>query len=92
MSILAWIIVGLIAGFLANVIYPGRARGGVFGAMILGIVGGIVGGFLVGVLTGEDVMTGFNLTSILVATVGALLLVFGYNALSGSRGEVGSRF
>lgn len=85
MSIIAWIVVGLIAGILANMVYPARERGGAMAAMVLGIVGGIVGGFIMGVLTGQDYMTGVNVTSILVATLGALILVFGYNALTGHR-------
>ena len=86
MGILSWILVGLVAGALANMIYPAPSKGGILGAMVLGIVGAIVGGFVAGLLTGEDVVTGFNLTSILIATAGALLLVFGFNALQG-RGQ-----
>lgn len=82
MGILSWILVGLIAGALANMIYPAPAKGGWLAAMLLGIVGAIVGGFLFGMFTGQDVITGFNITSIAVAIVGALVLLFGYNALT----------
>ena len=82
MGILTWIIVGLVAGVLANMIYPGRARGGVLAAMAIGIVGALVGGFVFGVLTGVDYVTGINLSTILVATVGALIVLWIYNALA----------
>jgi uncharacterized membrane protein YeaQ/YmgE (transglycosylase-associated protein family) len=85
MGILSWIIVGLIAGALANVIFPGREKGGWLAALALGIVGAIVGGFIFGVITGADMVTGVNLTSILVAMVGALILLFGYRMLTGGR-------
>ena len=92
MNILAWIVVGLVAGIIANVIYPGKAKGGALGAIMLGIIGGVIGGWIVGAFTGDDVMTGFNFTSILVATLGALLLVFGYNAIRGGSKEPAGRF
>jgi len=81
MGILAWIIVGLVAGAIANLVYPGRSQGGWLGAMALGIVGALVGGFLAGVVTGEDYITGFNISTILVSVLGALVLLFAYNAL-----------
>jgi uncharacterized membrane protein YeaQ/YmgE (transglycosylase-associated protein family) len=82
MGILSWIVVGLVAGALANVIFPGRAKGGWVAAMLLGIVGAIVGGFIAGLITGGDYVNGINITTILVAVVGALILLFGYNALA----------
>jgi len=85
MGILSWIIVGLIAGAIANLIFPGKAQGGWVAALLLGIVGAIVGGFLFGLITGADMVTGINLTSILVAVVGALILLFGYRAVAGGR-------
>lgn len=80
MSVVSWIIFGLIAGTLANVIDPRPSSGGIVGAVILGIVGALVGGFLVNVLLGIDV-TGFNLTSFVVAIAGSLLLLFVGRAL-----------
>lgn len=85
MGPLAWIVVGLIAGVIANVIYPGPARGGALGAIILGIVGAIVGGFLFQLFTGNEMVTGVEPLSIVVAVVGALALLIGYNALRGPR-------
>jgi len=57
MSILAWIIVGLVAGLIANLVYPGPSRGGWFGAMLLGIAGALIGGFIAALLTGYDMTT-----------------------------------
>jgi len=85
MSILAWIVIGLLAGVIANVIFPGPSKGGWLGAMILGIVGAIVGGFLGGVVTGEDWTTGVNVSTLAVSVIGALVLLFLYNAVAGRR-------
>ena len=85
MSILAWIIIGLLAGVIANVIFPGPSKGGWFGAMMLGIVGAVVGGFLAGVVTGEDWTTGVNVSTLVVSVIGALVLLFAYNAIAGRR-------
>jgi predicted lipid-binding transport protein (Tim44 family) len=56
-----------------------------------GIVGGLVGGFLAGLVLGGDYITGINVTTIVVATVGAVIAVIGYNALRGRRGRVAGR-
>ncbi len=75
MNVLAWIVFGLIVGVIANAIEPGPQRGGLIGAILLGIVGALVGGFLADLVFGVTV-TGFNLTSFLVAIAGSLLLLF----------------
>jgi len=87
MSILAWVIVGLVAGLIANIVYPRPARGGWFGAMVLGIAGAIVGGFLSAIVTGQDLVSGVNLTTMMISVIGALVLLFAYNAIAnpGSR-------
>ena len=69
MGILAWIVVGLIAGALAKLIMPGDDPGGIIVTIIIGIVGAFVGGFVVNLLGGAGV-SGFNIWSILVATLG----------------------
>lgn len=74
MSIILWIVFGLIAGGIANFISP-SPFGGLVGSIILGIVGAVVGGFLGQMFFGVDV-TGFNLTSIVVAVIGALIVLF----------------
>ncbi len=83
MSILAWIVLGLVAGWLAGLIVRGGGYG-IVGDIILGIVGALVGGFLSSALLGVDV-TGFNLSSILIATLGAIIVIAIARALSPGR-------
>jgi uncharacterized membrane protein YeaQ/YmgE (transglycosylase-associated protein family) len=82
MGILSWIIVGLIAGVLAKWIMPGKDPGGLIVTIILGIVGAIVGGFLVGLFTPGDPITGINIQTIVVATLGAILLLVVYRLIT----------
>jgi uncharacterized membrane protein YeaQ/YmgE (transglycosylase-associated protein family) len=82
MSILAWIVLGLIAGWLASLVMGGDH--GVLGDILLGIVGALVGGFLSSVLLGIDV-SGFNLPSLLIAVVGAILVIGIARALAPGR-------
>lgn len=83
MGLLAWIIVGLIAGWLAGLVMKGGGYG-VLGDIILGIVGAIIGGFLAGALFGvPNVVNGINATSIIVAFIGAVVLVAIVRALPG---------
>ena len=86
MSILGWIVLGLIAGWLAGLIMRGGGYG-VIGDIILGIVGAIVGGFLSSALLGVDV-TGFNLTSLVIATLGAIVVIGIARAVSPRRHTV----
>ena len=66
---------GLIAGMLAKIAMPGPDPGGVFLTIAIGIVGAVVGGIVVNNLLGGPDVTGFNLTSILVATFGSVILL-----------------
>lgn len=85
MGILSWIIVGLIAGWLANTVMKGSGQG-LLGNLIMGIIGAIVGGFLAGPLLGvEDAMSGINIPSILIAFLGAVVVIAIVRALSGGR-------
>lgn len=74
MSIIAWIILGAIAGWIASIIMKTNEQQGIIGNIVVGIVGALLGGFLVSLL-GGDGMTGFNLYSLLVAVGGAVLLL-----------------
>lgn len=74
MSIVYWIVFGLIAGTLTNFLAP-NAQGGIVGSIVLGIVGAIVGGYLGERFFGVGV-TGFNVMSFVVAVGGALLVLF----------------
>jgi uncharacterized membrane protein YeaQ/YmgE (transglycosylase-associated protein family) len=82
MSLLAWIVVGLIAGWLASQVVPSRF--GVIGDTVIGMVGALVGGFLFEQF-GSTGTTGFNIWSILVAFVGAVVLLVLIRAFSGQR-------
>ena len=83
MSILAWIVLGLIAGFIASKLVN-RTGSGIVLDLLLGVVGAFVGGFLF-TRFGSPGVTGLNLYSILVATVGAVVVLFIYHALAGRR-------
>ena len=80
-GILAWVVVGLIAGVLAKLIMPGDDPGGIIVTIIIGIVGAFVGGFVVNLLGGAGVI-GFNIWSILVATLGAIILLAVYRLVA----------
>ena len=81
MGILSWIIVGLIAGWLAGLVMKGGGYG-VLGDIILGIIGALVGGFLASALFGVGV-SGFNLTTLIIAFIGAVVVVAIVRALPG---------
>lgn len=75
MSILAWIVLGGLAGWIASMFAGNNAEQGIIGNIIVGILGAFIGGFLFNVLGGDGV-TGFNLWSLIVAVIGATLLLF----------------
>ena len=81
MSILAWIVLGLIAGFIASKIYVGSGQGLLLD-IVLGIVGALVGGYLFTAL-GATGITGFNIYSMLVAIIGAVVVLWIYHAVAG---------
>ncbi len=82
MSILSWILVGLIAGWLAGTLMKGRGYG-ILGNIVVGILGAMIGGFLAAVLLGGDYVTGINLGTILVSVVGAVVLIWIVRLLPG---------
>ncbi|MFB2772041.1 GlsB/YeaQ/YmgE family stress response membrane protein [Pelatocladus sp. BLCC-F211] len=85
MNILAWIVLGLIAGAIAKAIYPGHQGGGILGTILLGIIGAFVGGSLgVFFATGRFALAASSLSipGILVAVLGAIVAIFLWNALS----------
>lgn len=88
MNILLWIVFGLIAGVIAKFLLPGRDPGGCIITMLIGIAGAFVGGFLYGLLaTGQPMSASneFSLGSLLVAVVGAIIVLLIYRALIGRR-------
>ncbi len=85
MGLLSWIIVGGIAGWLGGLVMQGGGFG-LLGDILIGIAGGLIGGWLAGALFGvPDAVNGINLTSILVAFLGAILLIFIIRLLRGGR-------
>ena len=86
MSIIAWILLGLIAGWLAGQFMRGGGYG-MLGDIILGIIGAVVGGFISGTLLGVDV-TGFNIPSIIIAFIGAVIVIAIARLLTGRRATV----
>ena len=83
MSIIAWIVLGILSGFIASKIVEGSGKG-LFIDMVLGVVGAFVGGAAFH-LIGHVGVTGFNIWSLFVSVVGAILVLVTYHALSGSR-------
>jgi uncharacterized membrane protein YeaQ/YmgE (transglycosylase-associated protein family) len=81
-AIIGWIIIGLIAGALAKLIMPGDDPGGIFITIILGIAGALVGGFLASLI---GIGGGGTLWTIIIATIGAIILLAIYRAVAGSR-------
>ncbi len=75
MGILSWLIVGLIAGWLAGMVMKGSGYG-VIGDIVLGIIGALVGGFIASALFGApDAVNGINIVSLIVAFLGAVVVV-----------------
>jgi uncharacterized membrane protein YeaQ/YmgE (transglycosylase-associated protein family) len=83
MGIIAWIVLGLIAGFIASKIVNRSGEGPLLD-IVLGVVGALVGGFLFN-LVGAAGVTGFNIWSILVAVAGAVVLLLAYHAIADRR-------
>jgi uncharacterized membrane protein YeaQ/YmgE (transglycosylase-associated protein family) len=83
MSIIAWIVLGLIAGFIASKIVNKQGEG-FFLDIVLGIVGALVGGFIFTAL-GATGVTGFNLYSLVVSVIGAVVVLVIYHAVAGRR-------
>lgn len=82
MGILAWILFGLIVGALAKLIMPGDQKGGWIVTIILGIVGALVGGFVAGLLGIGDDGNPWDIGTIAVSVVGAIIVLFVYGAFT----------
>lgn len=83
MGIIAWIVLGAIAGFITNLLMGGKE--GVIATVILGIVGAVVGGWLMGTVLHVADVTGLNLESLVVAVIGAVIVVAVYRLITRRR-------
>jgi len=84
MGFIAWIVVGAIAGYLANQVMGSRQ--GLLMMVVLGIVGGLVGGFVAASLLKVGSVNGINIESVLIATVGAIAVISAARFATGHRG------
>jgi uncharacterized membrane protein YeaQ/YmgE (transglycosylase-associated protein family) len=85
MNLLAWIVLGLLAGAIAKAIYPGTQGGGILSTIVLGIIGAFIGGTLVTLLqTGTFTITSATLSipGLVVAVIGAIIAIFLYYQLA----------
>ena len=90
MGIIAFIILGLLAGIIAKAIMPGSDPGGFIVTTLIGIAGALIGGFLAGAIFDADPLDEFfDISTWLTAIVGAIILLFVYRLVSGNRGGVG---
>jgi uncharacterized membrane protein YeaQ/YmgE (transglycosylase-associated protein family) len=88
MNVIAWVILGILAGAIAKAIYPGPQGGGILGTIILGIIGAFVGGSLLTFFqTGTVQLTAASLSipGVFVAVLGAIVAVFIWNLITRSR-------
>jgi uncharacterized membrane protein YeaQ/YmgE (transglycosylase-associated protein family) len=87
MGWLAWIIVGIIAGWLAKMVIPGEGPGGMIGDLVIGIIGALIGGWIFNQF-GHAGVTGLNIGSIIVAFIGAVILLWILRLITGQRAKV----
>jgi uncharacterized membrane protein YeaQ/YmgE (transglycosylase-associated protein family) len=83
MGLIATIVVGLIAGLLASWIM--KAKTGMLVDLILGVIGGVVGGWITSLILGVNLVSGLNVTSIIVALLGAIILIAVYRFFASRR-------
>jgi len=83
MGIISWIVLGAIAGFLANMVVGGRE--GLIGTIILGILGAVLGGYVAASIFHKGDVTGVNIESIVIAALGAIVVLLVWRALTRKR-------
>jgi uncharacterized membrane protein YeaQ/YmgE (transglycosylase-associated protein family) len=88
-DIIAWLVVGAIAGWLAGLLVRGDEGIGVIGHILIGLVGALIGGYVVGLITNSDPMDGvFDISTLVTAVIGAVVLVLLVGWYRGRRGSV----
>ena len=85
MGLITWLIFGALAGWLASIIAKTNKEQGWLMNIVFGIAGAIVGGFLWGLVSGDGFDAGFNIGSLIIAIIGALILIFAVQLLTGRR-------
>lgn len=84
MGIIAWVVIGLLAGAIAKALMPGKDPGGCIITILIGVAGGLLGGWLGKVIFGVDSVDGFfNLSTWIAAIVGSLIILLLYRVISG---------
>jgi uncharacterized membrane protein YeaQ/YmgE (transglycosylase-associated protein family) len=86
MDIVAWLLVGLVAGFIARVLVPGKDRLGIGGTLLLGLAGSVIGGLIGNALVAGD--QDFSPAGLLGSILGAIIALVAYRAMSGRRRTV----
>jgi len=84
MGFFATVVVGLIAGWLVSIVL--KTRLALWKDLLMGVIGGFVGGWLTSVFLGQNLMSGINLTSVLVAAVGAIIVILLYRVVARPKG------
>ncbi|MFD8062779.1 GlsB/YeaQ/YmgE family stress response membrane protein [Streptomyces cyaneofuscatus] len=86
MGIIAWILIGLLAGIIAKMLMPGKDPGGIIVTILIGIAGGLLGGWLGKVIFGIDSIDGFfEISTWIAAIVGSMILLALYRVITGNR-------
>jgi uncharacterized membrane protein YeaQ/YmgE (transglycosylase-associated protein family) len=88
MAIIAWILLGLVAGAIAKALMPGDDPGGILLTIVIGIVGALIGGFIWNLFTGNDSYGDFDIGGIIIAVIGSLILLGGYRMIRGRSAAV----
>jgi uncharacterized membrane protein YeaQ/YmgE (transglycosylase-associated protein family) len=91
MGIIGFLILGLIAGFIAKALHRGPEPGGIIGTLVVGVLGAIIGGLIASALGVGDLDSFFDIGTWIIAILGALLLLFVYSAVVGGRRGRGMR-
>ena len=83
MSIIGWIIIGALAGWIASMIMGRNDNQGWLGNIVIGIVGALVGGFVWGLISGDEYVSSFSIGTLLIAVLGAIIVLFIWGAIRG---------